>query len=66
MNNGKACAIFANIESDLYSDTEKAEAIYTVMHMDTHNGITKEALFGVLRWLLPEKVSIKESEGEHA
>jgi len=64
MNNGKACAIFSHIESDLYSDYEKAEAIHTVLNMETHNGITKISLLGVLRWLLPEKT--KESEEPHA
>ncbi len=36
MNAGKAMAIFMQIDSDKFTDEEKAEAIYVVMKMPTH------------------------------
>lgn len=51
MNNGKAMAIFRQIESDLYSDNEKREAIYQVMNMPTHNSVTKAMCFAAIRYL---------------
>ena len=51
MNIGKAMAIFHNINSDKYSETEKAMAIYRVMHMETHNSVTKNSMLKVIRWL---------------
>ena len=40
MNNGKARAIFDNIENASESIEEKGEAIYIVMNMETHNSHT--------------------------
>lgn len=50
MNIGKACAIFEQIDSDKYSDSEKLEAVRNVVEMPTHNGITKDKMLAVLRW----------------
>ena len=52
MNIGKACAIFAQIDSDKYSDAEKLEAVREVVEMPTHNGITKATMLTVLRWFV--------------
>lgn len=51
MNNGKAMAIFRQIESEAYSDNEKGEAIYRVLNMETHNSITKDMCFSVIKYL---------------
>lgn len=51
MNNGKARAIFDNIENASESIEEKGEAIYIVMNMETHNSVTKDSLLKVIRWL---------------
>lgn len=42
MNIGKAQAVFEQIRSDKYSETEKLQAIWAVLDMPTHNGITKD------------------------
>lgn len=51
MNIGKACAIFENINSEKYSEYEKAMAIYIVMNMETHNSVTKASMLEAIRWL---------------
>jgi len=51
MNTGKACAIFMKIESDEYTNDEKRTAIYHVLSMPTHMGITKDAMLAVIKWL---------------
>lgn len=52
MNIGKAVAIFLQIESDKYTDDEKGTAIYEVLKMPTHNGITKDRMLAVINYLL--------------
>jgi hypothetical protein len=52
MNIGKACAIFQQIDSDKYTDEEKGTAIYDVLKMPTHNGITKDQMLKVINYLL--------------
>lgn len=51
MNIGYARAVFDNINSDKYSENEKALAIYTIMNMETHNSVTKGSMLKVIRWL---------------
>lgn len=51
MKHGKAMAIVKQIESDKYTDVEKAHAIYLVMNMPTHLSITKDELIKVIKWL---------------
>lgn len=51
MNIGKAVAIFKQIESDKYRDSEKLEAIKLVIEMPTHNGIHKDTIIKAFRWL---------------
>ena len=51
MKIGTACAIFENIDSEAFSDIEKAGAIHDVLEMPTHNSVTKEAMLNVIAWL---------------
>ena len=51
MNIGTARVIFENINSDEYSEIEKALAIYRIMYMETHNSVTKASMLKVIRWL---------------
>ena len=51
MKIGNARAVFENINSDEYSEIEKAMAIYRVMHMKTHNAVTKASMLEVIKWL---------------
>lgn len=50
MNNGKACAIFLNIEKDKWTEGEKLEAIKIVLDMETHNHITKTDTLRAFKW----------------
>jgi hypothetical protein len=52
MQIGKAVAIFMQIESDKYTEEEKALAIHEVLKMPTHNGITKDMVLKVTKYLL--------------
>ena len=51
MNIGRAQAIFMQLDSDKYSENEKAMAIYQVMNMPTHNGINKDRMLDAIRYL---------------
>lgn len=51
MGKGKAMAIFMQINSEEYTDDEKALAIYIVMEMATHMSITKDMMLDVIKWL---------------
>ena len=51
MNFGKALAVVIQIDSDKFTDEEKAEAIYHVMNAPTHNSITKDNMLNVIKWL---------------
>ena len=62
MDIGKARAVFENINSDKYSDILKAMAIYKVMHMETHNGVTKASMLEVIRWLWDRQFELVEGE----
>jgi hypothetical protein len=64
MNIGTACAIFEQLDSDKYTDDEKAIAIYKVMNMPTHNGITEDDIFKSVKWLLKKCYQITEDEEE--
>lgn len=44
-------AIFTQINSEEYTDEEKALAIYMIMRMITHNSITKNMMLEVIKWL---------------
>ena len=51
MKIGQALSIFMDIESNEHTVQEKGEAIYKVMRMPTHNGVTKDMMLKVIRWL---------------
>ena len=51
MNAGKATAIFNDINRPGITDIERGEAIKAVVEMDTHNGVTKEAMIQVIKYL---------------
>ena len=63
-NIGRQVVIFNNIESDKFSDEEKALAIYDVMNMPTHNHVTKQAAFKALSWLWHKTFEIEESNDQ--
>ena len=52
MTAGKACKIFLEIDSDIYTPEEKGAAIYEVLKMPTHMGISNDAMLKVIRYLL--------------
>ena len=65
MNIGKAQAVFEQIRSDKYSETEKLQAIWAVLEMPTHNGITKDTIFERAVEVddeVPETVSVDGSD----
>lgn len=49
---GKAIAICEDIGADKWSATEKIEAVRTMASMATHNGVNKQTLLGVIKWML--------------
>ena len=51
MKLSKAIAIFMQIENEEYSAEEKGTAIYEVLKMSTHNGITKYTMLRVIKFL---------------
>lgn len=51
MSIGYYRAVFEDINSDKYSEHEKALAIYRVMNMETHNSVTKKSMLEAIRWL---------------
>lgn len=57
-----ACKIFFQVNSDKYTDEEKGTAIYEVVKMPTHNGITKDAMLEVIRYLLNLAFDIPEGD----
>lgn len=60
MNIGKAVAIFENIDSQEFSDKEKAEAIWLVLNMPTHNSITKDYILKAFKWLFLQFYDVEE------
>ena len=51
MGIGRACAIFFDIESSRFSDSEKLEAIKMILQFETTNGVSKQRLVKALRWI---------------
>lgn len=67
MTRGNAKLVFDNINSDEYSDSVKALAIYEILNMETHNSVTKNSMLKVIRWLWDrhfEFVFVEEGEQE--
>ena len=63
MNIGKACAIFVQINSDKYTDNEKAIAIYDVLQMPTHNSITKDQILAAAKYLFGKIYEVEDTNG---
>ncbi len=59
MTIGKACAIFLQIDSEKYTDEEKAIAIHKTMNMPTHMSITKDSMLAVIKYLGTRNTSSK-------
>jgi len=64
MSIGKACDIFAQIDSEKYEDDEKAMAIYHVLKMPTHNGISKDKMLSVIKWLFERQWDVEEVQAD--
>lgn len=64
MNIRRATAVFEDINSDEYSDEEKALAIYDVIKMPTHNGVKKDSMLSVIKWLWHKIYEIEDGEQE--
>ena len=64
MNIGKAQAVFEQIKSDKYSEDEKLQAIWLVLDMPTHNGITKDTILEAFRWLFDYAVEVDDEVSE--
>ena len=63
MKIGQALAIFMYIENGEYTISEKCEAIRKVLEMPTHNGVTKEMMMKVIKWLY-DQLNMKDGDGE--
>ena len=63
MTLGRALAIFESIEEADESTEGKALAIYKVLNMETHNGVTKRSMLKVIAWLWDKLFELK-NEGE--
>ena len=61
----KEYLLFQNIRSQAHSLEEKAAAIKVVCEMPTHNGITKDQMLEVIRWLM-EILFIVDVGEEHS
>ena len=56
MTKMKAMAIFKNIHDNETDPEDKLTSISEILDMETHNGITKQELLEVLRWLIEEYI----------
>ena len=64
MSAGKALAIVKQIDSDSYTDEEKAMAIYIAMKMPTLMSVTKAELITAIKWLWDRAYEfVDEKEG---
>lgn len=57
---GLALRIFTDIDSPAYTEREKAWAVWVVMGMSTHNGIKKDEMLEVIRWLWNQHYEIED------
>jgi len=64
MKFGQAYKILDNIDSDEYTEDEKAMAIRVILDMETHNGVTKAVLLKALNWLWNEHYELIDGEKE--
>ncbi len=59
MNIGAACSIFMNIDTCVHTDEEKALAIYKVLQMPTHNGVNKDSMLRVIKFLFDKLYEVE-------
>lgn len=52
--------VFTNLDSNKYTQNEKALAIYKVLRMPTKNGISKEAICKATKWLWDQLFELSE------
>jgi protein-L-isoaspartate O-methyltransferase len=57
---GKLYTIFTEINRSDFTDEEKATAIYEIMNLPTHNGITKAQMIEVIKYLWHKKYYFAE------
>ena len=57
-------AICQNINSNIYTDEQKAEAIYIVMNMATHNSFSKAKMIELIKWLWHSAFEWNDTEQE--
>lgn len=62
MTLGDAYAIFANIDTVELADEVKGLAVWKIARMGTHNGVTKDMMLKVIRWLLGLCFDVTEEE----
>ena len=62
MTLGDAYAIFANIDTVELADEVKGLAVWKIARMETHNGVTKDMMVKVIRWLLELAFEVSEVE----
>lgn len=60
MSVSKAMIIFTNINSNAFTDEQKAIAIHQVVNMATHNAIKKDDMLEVIRFLWDKLYEIEE------
>ena len=63
MRLGDAIRIFADIDSEEYTDEQEGAAILAVIGMETHNSIKKTAMLKVIRYLLNLAFEVPEGGG---
>lgn len=59
MNPAKATCIFKHINDKMYTELEKLAAIYTVLELPTHNGISKDSIIDAFKWMFDFNYTIK-------
>jgi hypothetical protein len=62
MKIGAACVIFMRINDDCFTPDEKAMAIHLVLGMATHNGVTKDQILKVTKYLFDMCYEIETDE----
>lgn len=62
MTIGRAILIFSDIKNPGFLEKEKALAIYKVLGMPTHNGVTKDKMLEVIRWLWDQRYEYDDNQ----
>ena len=60
MSIGHAIYIFEHINSSEFSHDEKAEAIWLVLDMPTHNSISKDKILKAFKWLFLQYYDVED------